>query len=252
MIFPALVLFFWGIILGSFLNACIYRFPRDISLAKPKHSICPHCQKKLAWYELIPLLSFLIQFGKCRHCHKQINIRYFLVELLSGMLFGALVFFPLTSANVILAFEIFLLLGIFFTDLETQIIPDSFSISGISLGLFYSYVAGDLKAGLLAAAAAGSIFWLISQIGHLIYKKEALGGGDIKLVIMLGSFLWLPRTLLMIYLSFILGSVLALILIITKKKTRKDYLSFGPIIILASIIVLFWGNIILKYFFPFL
>ena len=135
------------------------------------------------------------------------------------------------------------MLGIFFIDLETQTIPDEFSFLGIGVGVAYSYFKSGVigfQASFISIAFAGILFLAIAKLGKFFYKKEAMGEGDIKLVMMLGSFLWLSRTIAMFYLSFLLGSVIAIVLILTKKKGRKDYIPFGPIIILATLIVLLW------------
>ncbi|MBU0580624.1 MAG: prepilin peptidase [Candidatus Margulisbacteria bacterium] len=242
MITFTIILFFLGSIFGSFLNACIYRFPRNITLIEPKHSFCPACQQQIKWYDLIPLFSFLYLKGRCRFCSQRINPRYFLVELLSGFIFSYLFLQSFSFKHLIFSFEAFFLIGIFFADLETNIIPDEFSISGLLLGFTYSIYRGQFAASIIACALGGGIFWLISKIGKLIYKKEALGGGDIKLIMMLGSFLWPIKTIIAIYFAFIIGSIIALLLIFLKKKSRQDYMPFGPAIVLAGFIVMLWGD----------
>ena len=252
MLINFVLLFFFGAFLGSFLNACIYRFPRDISLLKPARSFCPHCRKKLSWLDLLPLFSYILLLGRCRYCRKPIGLRYFLVEFLSGLLLALLLFSGVTLLNILLFCELYLLLGIFFADLETQIIPDEFSLLGIVLGLSYAFFSRQFSAGLVSCALAGSLFWLIAKTGRYFYKKEALGGGDIKLVMLLGSFLTPIRILLTLYLAFVLGSIFALFLILLKQKSRKDYIPFGPLIVIAGLLVIFLGETLLKVFFPFI
>ncbi len=251
--FLSLICFVFGTILGSFLNACIYRLPRDISLLKPKHSRCPNCKKQLKWQHLIPIVSYIVLRGKCASCKKKIPVRYLAVEILSGMLFALIPFLP--TGHVLVVIAAWLLLGIFFTDLETHIIPDEFSYTGILIGLLYSlYIAGmnGLYNGAFGGLLAGAVFYIISFFGKLLYKKEALGGGDIKLVIMLGCMLWPMKTIVMLYLSFFIGSAIAVTLLMLKKKTRKDYIPFGPSIVLAGLIVLVWGDLLIRILFPYL
>ena len=263
-IISIIVIAILGLVIGSFFNVCIYRIPNDKSIVFPG-SFCPECGKNIAWYDNIPVMSYLLLKGKCRHCNKSISIRYPLVELFTTLTFVGLFIKFDVSYMFFLFFVLFsLLIIIFFIDLEHMIIPDAltipFTIIALLANLVYSvfvkktsflfflkiYVAGFLCAGL--------IFLLIYFLAYLVYKKEAFGLGDVKLAFMLGAFIGILKTVPLILTSFIIGGIVAIILyIITMIKNfpkgketniRKKEIPFAPFLVVATYLMVFYGKFI--------
>src|SRR5262245_6232060 len=175
-----------GLCVGSFLNVCILRLPRDQSLLHPR-STCPNCKQPIAWRDNIPVVSWLNLRGKCRWCHNPISKQYPLIEALVGALFGvSLVVYGVSLQAVSAALFGTLLLGIAITDARHYIIPDEFTWGGLVLGLLLSLgggVPGFLNA-LIGAAVGFGLLWTVAKLGHLAFKEEAMGGGDIKMMAM--------------------------------------------------------------------
>ena len=254
-------IFLIGAALGSFLNVCIYRLPRNISIVKPD-SFCPHCHKSILWYDNIPLLSFLFLKGKCRFCKGPISIRYFMVELLTAIIVTFLfVRFELSpSFFIYLVFTLSLII-VSFIDIEHFLIPDIIVYPGIFLGLLFTLFFPEImsqKSSLLALrqsflgviSGAGSLF-LLGVLGKFFLKKDAMGGGDIKLLGMIGAFLGLPAILLTIFFSSLIGSIVSIILILLKIKKREDYIPFGPYLACGALISLFFkGFMFLGFYIP--
>ena len=243
-----LFVFMVGLSVGSFLNVCIYRLPRNQSILHPA-SRCPNCQNPLKWYDNIPLLSYSLLKGRCRNCQAPISIRYPLVEILTGILFLlsflhhpiGLSFssFPLLLKDLIF---ISLLLPIFFIDLENQIIPNYLSYPIIAAGLISGALAGSLLPSLIGAVIGGALFVTIRLLGSFFLKEEAMGVGDIKLAAGIGAFLGWKIGLISFFISFLLGTVIVIILLVTHLKKKKDKIPFAPFLIGASFIYLFIGD----------
>ena len=241
-------IFVIGLCIGSFLNVCIYRLPRSqSSLHPPSH--CPNCQNWLKWYDNIPLLSYFLLEGRCRNCHTSISARYPLVEILTGILFLlSFLHHPLSLSflSFLLFFKdlifISLLLPIFFIDLENQIIPNSLSYAIIVAGLIFSGLTGSLLPNLTGAVIGGGLFLAIRLLGSFFLKEEAMGMGDIKLAAGIGAFLGWKIGLTCFFISFLLGAVIVIILLLTHLKKRKDKIPFAPFLIGAALISLFLGD----------
>lgn len=248
--------FIFGLIFGSFLNVCIYRLPRGLSVVSPR-SACPNCERPIAAYDNIPVVSWLLLRGRCRHCKTPITPRYMIVELICGLLFLAcyLEFGPRIGASAAMndaAFKAlvigptlrflkyatlsFLLLGLIFTDAETQLLPDKMTLPGLFIGLLFSVFVPmrDLITGLVfdiaaipvpakhsqlifsvASSAMGAIIgggfiWGVGALWKLVRGYEGMGFGDVKLMAMVGAFLGAASTLAIIFLGSLLGSVLGL------------------------------------------
>lgn len=236
-----LFVFILGAIIGSFLNVCISRLPKEESVVFPS-SHCPKCNKNIKPTDNIPILSYLLLLGKCRFCQKTISFRYPLVELLSGIGF----IFLYLSTNSLLEFSFwsliyFLFVIAFFTDLEEQIIPDEVIIIGLISGLIFKYFTGTIIDSLFGAAYGVTIFFLIAKIAKFIAKKDALGFGDVKLGAMIGAILGVAGFWNTFMWSYLLGAAISLILLATKIKKTGDYIPFGPFLILGAIITYFWG-----------
>lgn len=244
-----------GLAWGSFLNVCIYRIPLKKNLFLSR-SICPHCQKKISWYDNIPLLSYLILKGKCRACKKQISIQYPLVELSSSLLLLlAYLTFGLTWQFFSSAVLISILILVFFIDLYHRIIPDVITLPGIVLGLVFSYFNPQisLSNSVIGFFSGGLSFYLLAYIGEAVFKKESMGGGDIKLAALLGAFLGWKNLILIILLASFLGALVGVLNLSLSKSKKDKIIPFGPFLATAAIVALFWGDeligLYLSYFF---
>jgi len=235
-----------GLIIGSFLNVCIYRIPRHKSIAYPR-SFCPNCKKTILPYDNIPVLSYIILGGRCRYCKTKISWQYPSVELLTGILF-LLLFLKFSLSLEFIAYIIFVALLIIatFTDLSHRIIPNVVSIPGIILGLIIN--SSNFKNVLFGVLICAAILWIFRQIGLLIKRKEMMGWGDIKLAGMIGAFLGLGNGVLALFLGVCLGVFLWTLLISLKLKTRKEYIPFGAFLSAGSVIAVFYGANIINWY----
>ena len=248
-------IFITGLAVGSFLNVVIHRLPKDESIVRPG-SYCPHCRKPVAWFDNIPLLSFLILGGKCRNCRGKISWRYPAVELASALLWlfswrawdGAPMFW-------IQVFFLTLLLAVSLTDLETGLIPDELSVFGIVAGLgtgfLYPAFHGKMRAvdGLLAGglgmAAGAGLIYVTGLAGNWIFQRESMGGGDVKLMAAIGSFLGWEKVLL----TFFTAPFLALPFAFYRRLVKKEeIIPYGPFLSLAAAVQFFYGEIFWRYF----
>ncbi len=247
-----------GLCIGSFLNVCIYRLPRNQSILHPP-SHCPNCQNSLKWYDNIPLLSYSLLKGRCRNCQIPISARYPLVEILTGILFLlsflhhpiglSFLSFLLLLKNLVF---ISLLLPIFFIDLDKQIIPNSLSYMIIVTGLIFGGLTGSLLPNLVGAMIGGALFMTIRLLGSFFLKEEAMGMGDIKLATGIGAFLAWKVGLISFFISFLLGAVIVIILLLTHLKKKKDKIPFAPFLIGATLISLFLGDKLLYLYLNFI
>ena len=245
-----ILIFVFGIIIGSFLNVCIYRIPRGESIAFPP-SHCTHCSHPLAWYDLIPVLSYLSLRGKCRYCGGAISPQYPIIELLNGILYLFIYhYFGVSLEFAFYCFMASILIIISLIDFYEQIIPD-----GLILLIFVSTVLYKAAAyflygnpiafrdGIFGFLSGGLLLLIIALV-----SKGAMGGGDIKLIAVLGLILGLKKAILNILLSFIIGAVFSLYLLLSGKKGRKDAIPFGPFINTSFIITLFYGDMIINWY----
>lgn len=250
------VVFILGSIIGSFLNVCIYRLPKGRSVIFPG-SHCPNCTAKIHWYDNIPILSFLFLSGKARCCKAKISFRYFIVEALTAAAFLILFIFFGSSAKFF-AYAILVsgLIVATFVDFEIQEIPDEVSIGGLVIGLVLSAAfpsilnEGARLNGFLnsffGALTGAAMIYAIGILGEFAFKKEAMGGGDVKLLAMIGSFIGWKLTILTFFIAPAFGAVVGIIL---KIKDGKDTIPYGPYLSLAAIISIFWGEKILRLLF---
>ncbi len=247
-----LAAFLWGTVLGSFLNVCAYRLPRGESIVSPG-SRCPRCGNPIRWYDNIPLLSYLLLRARCRACGSPISFRYPLVELASGLL-SALLFlrFGFTPAYLgFLAFGAALLVASLI-DLDYQIIPDEISLPGILVGLAFSVfnpLVTPLTAFLGALCGAGGLY-LVAEFYYFLAKREGLGGGDLKLLALIGAFLGLKSLVPVLLLASLTGSVvgIAFTLFYKIKEKRTFAIPFGPFLSLGALVYLllppsFWASL---------
>ena len=248
--FEWIVIIILGLVFGSFANVCIYRIPRNLSIVKPRSS-CPNCNKLISWYDNIPVISYIVLGAKCRNCNNKISIRYPIIEASCALLF-ALVYYSLGNQYILPAFLflVFCLLISTAIDFEFQIIPDEFSISLIVVGLFTSFInvflADTIQYRILYSflgfVAGGGSLLLVAVIGKLIFKKDAMGGGDIKLMAGVGAFIGWERVLFAIFIACFMGSIVGITLILLKKIKKQQPIPFGPYLALGSILTLVLPN----------
>ncbi len=240
-------LFIMGLIFGSFANVCIYRMPRDMSIMKPA-SHCTNCDNFIKWYDNIPIISYLFLRGKCRNCGTKISFIYPAIEFLCGLLFASM-YFPFGFSYVLMPFclLVFSLLVITAIDFEFQIIPDEFSFMLMIVGLFTSFfnpILGDtfgqrILNSFIGLLAGGGSLLAVAIVGKWIFKKDAMGGGDIKLMAGVGAFIGWEKVLFAIFIASVLGSIVGILLILFKKIVKKQEIAFGPYLALGSYAVLF-------------
>jgi leader peptidase (prepilin peptidase)/N-methyltransferase len=211
---------FLGLMLGSFLNVCIHRWPKEESVVKPR-SRCPGCGKMIAWYDNIPVVSWLLLRGRCRNCQAGISIQYPLIELATGIIWVFMAWrYGATITAVQAAVFFTILLGIALTDAREYIIPDEFSLGGLVLGVLFSLAGGfpAVYTALLGAAVGFGVLWLVGVAGTRMFKEEAMGGGDIKMMAMVGAFVGWSGVLLTIFLGALLGTLVFVPLSLVGKK----------------------------------
>ncbi len=256
-IFPLLVtgitIFLIGLVIGSFSNVCIYRLPRNESVIFPA-SHCPACNQSIKWYDNIPLLSYLLLKGKCRYCQSRISAQYPLVEFLTGFIYLALfLFYGLQLKTLVYMLFCSALIIITFIDLKEQIIPDVISLPLLVIGFLLSIFIKNISPidSLLGILSGGGTLLLVAIVGSYLFKKEAMGGGDIKLAAMIGAFLGWQLTLLSLFLGFFFGAIVGVVVLIKNKgkNEKSDSIPFGPFIALGSVLTLFFGKAILNWYF---
>ena len=244
------IIFILGLIIGSFSNVCIYRIPKNESIVFPA-SHCPNCHTPIKAIDNIPILSFLLLKGKCRKCGEKISIRYPVVEFLTGAIY-LLIFliYGRSYQTLIYALLSSALIIISFIDLDVQIIPDEISLPGIVIGLALSFIVPYISYlnSLLGIIAGGGIIFLIALAGLAIFKKEAMGGGDVKLSAMIGAFIGWKYIIVSLFIGFFIGAIAGILLILLKIRNRDDLVPFGPFIVLGSFITLLWGENILSWY----
>ena len=256
--------FVFGLMVGSFLNVCIWRIPAEEQIVKGR-SHCRKCGKQITAYDNIPLLSFVLLRGKCRQCKARISWSYPSVELATGLLFaGVVVRFGWTGPALIYAAFAAALILLSVIDLREMILPDEITLPGISWGLIASFFVpelhraatrwGGLWAGVIGALAGSGVIYLIGVAGTKLFRRklkaigeeEAMGFGDVKLMAMVGAVIGLQKVLLVdLLLAPVMGAVAGLAL---KMRTGKEIIPFGPFLALGALIVIFWGDPIIAWY----
>ena len=238
----------FGLLFGSFLNVCIYRIPRDKSIVWPPSS-CPGCNARIKWYDNIPVLSYLWLRGKCRSCKQPISLQYPVVELLTGALTVLFVWrFGLSVWTFVTVAAVYALIILSVIDLELMIIPDRFSLGLIVLGLAFAWANPNFSgvwwqkelSSLLGAGVGLFGVLAIALIGTWMFKKEAMGGGDVKLMGGVGAFIGWEGVITTVVFASFFGLVYALFLMIFKGKKGGDAIPFGPFLSLGALINLLW------------
>lgn len=245
-----IIVFVYGAVVGSFLNVVILRLPEDgESIAFPA-SHCPKCQTELHWYENIPVLSFLVLRGRCRTCKVSISMQYPVVELAMGLL-SIFLFqvFGISTAFFVYFVYVAALVVIVVIDLYHQIIPDVISLSGIIYGVLASFVLplGDWQSSVIGLFVGGGIFYLIALGYYLLTKRQGMGGGDIKLLAMIGAVQGWQALPFVIFCSSLLGSIIGIGAMVVQKKGGQTRIPYGPFLATASLLYLFFSGYIDHY-----
>lgn len=264
-----IIVFIFGSIVGSFLNVCIHRMPKGESIVWPR-SHCPKCQKRIPGYDNVPFVSFILLGGKCRFCKEKISLRYPLVELLTALLTVALFnHFGLSYNFFLFMVMLWGLIIATFVDIPHRIIPDEVSVGGMIIGFIMVSITGftfsplkfsflPMKYSFLGIIVGGGIIYLTGVIFDLVYFKllkrpaiggetESMGGGDVKLLAMIGAFLGWKMAVLTFFMAPFLGIVIGIINLISKKDHTIPY---GPFLSIAALISLFWGPKIIQLLLP--
>jgi leader peptidase (prepilin peptidase) / N-methyltransferase len=266
-----IIVFVFGLIIGSFLNVCIVRIPEKKSIVYPA-SACPKCSAAIRPYDNIPVLSYLLLRGKCRACGTRISPVYPAVELLTGGIFLACWWvFGLSAGAAKWAAFSAVMIVLVFTDLRERILPDAVNYTGLAIGLAFSFfvkpedgtalwlanhmfefpppwpVLSFVDAALGAAVGSG-LLWLVSEAYFRIRGREGMGFGDVKMMLMAGAFLGVKRTLLTIFAGALLGSVLGLAFIWLRRKDSQYELPFGTFLGMAALLVVFWGTPVVDWY----
>ena len=247
--------FIVGSMIGSFLNVCIYRMPKGESIVFPS-SHCTKCNYKIKWYENIPIISYIFLLGKCKQCKEKISIIYPVVELLTASVAIILYYYFGLTPKFFIYFVLFAsLIVCSFIDFDVQLIPDIITLPGIVIGLIcagaYPELLAEtrldaLKESFLGILAGGGSLFALGVIGELIFKKEAMGGGDVKLLAMIGAFVGWEIAILVFFIAPVFGAVAGIII---KIKTGKELIPYGPYLVLASFLCLLYSDKILRVIF---
>ena len=237
-----------GLMFGSFANVCVYRIPRSESIAFPG-SHCPSCSHDIAAYDNIPLFSWLMLAGKCRHCRAGISWRYPLLELLMGLSWGVLAWHYGANPILLQALCLFFLLWVLtFIDLETGLLPNALTFPGITLGLGFSLWMGDWQASLIGAVVGYSVFWLVAKLFLLITGREGMGYGDFKLLAMLGAFLGWQALPFIIFASSLIGALVGSLFLLLARRGFHTEIPFGPYLAVAGMVWFIWSEPVLVWY----
>ncbi len=248
-----LLWFVLGTCIGSFLNVCIHRMPREQSIVRPR-SRCPHCERLIGWSDNIPLLSFAVLRGTCRYCRRPISWRYPIVELLTGIC-AVVVFRRFGAGTVGIVYFAFIcaLIAASFIDLDFQIIPDEISVGGLVVGLLLSFAIPQLHGmqshwlglarSLIGMLVGGGVLYGTGLVGDLLFRRESMGGGDIKLLAMAGSILGWKLVLVTFFIAPVIALVPGLLVLLFK---RSNVIPYGPFLSIALVVSLFYGAEIIR------
>ncbi len=248
------IIILFGLIFGSFANVCIYRIPKELSVFKPARSFCPSCRQTIKWYDNIPIFSYLLLKGKCRHCGAVISLKYPVVEFLTAVLFYVVYisvgFNSLVHIVPLLFWWLFmwtLIVGSAI-DIKLRIIPDVFTIGLCIAGVFFStfnnllgfsgfFILKRIVVSIVGAIAGLFLGLVVAWLGERIFKKESFGGADIKLLAAFGAWLGASGAFWSLFAASFVGSVVSIVLILLKRITAKDYVPFGPYLSVGAILV---------------
>jgi leader peptidase (prepilin peptidase)/N-methyltransferase len=244
--------FLLGALIGSFLNVCIYRWPAEQSVIRPR-SHCAGCGSAIAWYDNIPILSWILLRGKCRKCGAPISVQYPVIELATALVWtAAAIRFGLSVEAISAAIFLTLLLGIAMTDAREMVIPDQFSLGGMAIGLGLAAVPGGfgLISSLIGAGASYVMLWALKLGAEKAFRKPALGVGDIHMMAMIGAFLGFQGAILTVLLGSILGLAIGVPIIMRRNRLRSmsTYLPLGTFLAMGAAIAHAWGPRIMDWY----
>lgn len=245
------LIFIFGLCIGSFLNVCIYRLPKSKSIVHPR-SMCPNCGALIRSYDNIPILSYLALRGKCRHCETSISFRYPVIELMSGIFaVGVFLKYGLTFEAVIYYAFVAALLVITFIDIDHQIIPDVITLPGIPIFFAASFALPEITVveSILGILIGGGSLFSIAWLYHLLTQKEGMGGGDIKLLAMMGAIIGWQGVLFAIFVASAVGTVSGMLLMLKNRKTMKLAIPFGPFLSIGGTAYILFGPQLIAWYF---
>ena len=249
-LFVQIFVFIFAAVIGSFLNVCICRIPLGLSIVHPP-SNCPACHTKIRGYDNIPILSYLILRGRCRECRATISIRYPFVEFLSAVL-ALMLFekFGLGADFFVFTIFTFALVVITFIDFDHKIIPDRISLPGIPLGFLASLLLTRITYldSLIGLVAGGGFLFFVALFYSLLFKKEGMGGGDIKLLAMIGAFVGWQGVIFVVFFSSLVGSIAGILYIVLSGKGSRSPIPFGPFLALGAYAYLLVGEVLIDFY----
>lgn len=235
-----------GLMIGSFCNVCVYRIPRGESVVFPG-SHCPLCDHDIAWYDNIPLLSWAWLGARCRHCAEPISIRYPILEVIVGLTWGWLAWIIGPSIVLLQACVLMTLLWVLtLIDLETMLLPDVLTLPGIVVGLGFAFWLDYGQDALIGAVAGYGFFWLIAAAYQFIAGREGMGGGDFKLLAMLGAFMGWQALPFIVFMASLSGAVIGGLWLWLGNKGKQPEIPFGPFLSLAGMVWFIWATDILQ------
>ena len=240
-----------GTILGSFLTVCIHRIPQGKSVVVPR-SACPGCGTQIAWYDNVPLWSFLWLRGRCRACHQAIPFRYPVIEIANGLGYLLVVWrFGWVWPTVIYAGLLSVFLVVTWIDWDHQIIPDVITLPGIIVGMLCAglFLPTGWVNSLIGILVGGGVLLVLAWASPYIFGKEGMGGGDIKFLAMVGAFLGWKAALLALMIASVVGAFFGIALLLARVMERGQYIPFGPYLALGSLVAMLWGQEIWNWYF---
>ncbi len=244
------VIFLAGAAIGSFLNVCIYRIPQELSIVTPR-SFCPVCKSPIRAYDNIPIISYLVLGGRCRNCRTRIAWRYPLVEALTGgialTLYYKFGFSPLFVSLFVFSAA---LIVIIFIDLDHQIIPDLISLPGIGIGFVLSFIGYliPIKESIIGILLGGGSLFIVAAVYQTLMKREGMGGGDVKLLAMIGAWLGWKAVLFTLFFASFSGSLIGGAIMLAKKEGGKYAIPFGPFLAFSALAYIFFGEKLIGWY----
>ena len=241
----------FGAIIGSFLNVCIHRLPRDTSIVWPA-SACPTCGRALSWFENIPIVSYAFLLGRCRTCRAPISMRYPIVEALTAAMFALAWWYygpgPLLVSRLVFGCALIVLFAI---DLEHHLLPNVITLTGIIIGFLLSFTTDQpgWRSSLIGIVAGGGVLFLIAEGYYRVRHEEGLGMGDVKMLAMMGAFLGWPLAILSLMIASVAGTIVGIALIVTGRGTMKYALPFGTFLAIGAAVSAAAGQAILRWYF---
>ncbi len=249
--FMVLYSILFGLALGSFINVCIYRIPLKKSIISPP-STCPKCGQRIKFYDNIPLISYILLLGKCRHCHDRIPLTYPAVELLIGVMSLALfIRYGLSIHYILFLLFVSALIAISFIDFRHKIIPDVLSLPGIVAGFLISFLPGTITwlDSLIGILSGGGALFLVGFVYKILTGREGMGGGDVKLLAMIGAWMGWISLPFIVLISSLTGAVIGFAFIILSGKGLRFRIPFGPFLSLGALLYFFFGSELTNLYF---